>query len=95
MANGKGTVVIDFGASPGSNEASVVVSAAGISAASVVDTFIMADDTSVDHTASDHRYLSVLAGFTCGTPTTGSFTLYATSIHKLTGKYTVHYVWAD
>lgn len=95
MAQGIGTTTVDFGA--GSNEASVSVTGqTGISATSKADAFVMADDTTVDHTASDHRYLAALAGLTCGTPTAGTgFTIYATSTQKLEGTYQVRWVWAD
>lgn len=95
MAQGIGTATLDFGA--GSNEASVSVTGqTGISATSKADAFVMADDTTVDHTASDHRYLAALAGFTCGTPTAGTgFTIYATSTQKLEGTYKVRWAWAD
>lgn len=95
MATAIGTATIDFGA--GANEASVAVTGqTTISATSKVDVFIMADDTTGDHTASDHRYLAALAGFTCGTPTAATgFTIYATSMHVLVGTFAVRWVWAD
>ena len=95
MATGQGTEVINFGAFPGSNETSVVVSAPGITAGSKAEAFMMGDDTSADHTASDHRYAAALMGLTCGTPGTGSFTIYARSIEKLQGQFSVRFVWAD
>lgn len=97
MATGLGTATIDFGAAPGSNEASVAVTGqTSISSTSDVEAYVMGDDTSTDHTASDHRYFSVLVGLTCGTPTTGTgFTIYARSTEKLTGQWSVRWVWAD
>lgn len=97
MATGQGTATIDFGAFPGSNEASVAVTGQGsISATSKVEAFVMADDTTSDHTAADHKYLPQIASFTCGTPTAGTgFTLYGRSIHKLQGTFTLRWVWAD
>lgn len=95
MATGTGSAVVDFGT--GANEASVAVTGqSSITALSKVDAFIMADDTTSDHTASDHRYLACLAGLTCGTPTASTgFTIYATSTQKLQGTYQVRWVWAD
>lgn len=95
MATGQGTATIDFGA--GDNEASVAVTGIGtISATSKAEAFVMADDSSSSHTANDHRYFGSLANLTCGTPTASTgFTIYARSIHKLTGTWTVRYVWAD
>ena len=96
MANGTGTATIDFGAAPGANEASVVVTGiTGITAGSKAEAWVMADDTSADHTASDHRYFPVFAALTCGTPVADDgFTIYARSTQKLTGEWTVRYVWA-
>ena len=92
--SGTGTATIDFGS--GSNEASVVVSVAEILGTSKVESWVMADDTSADHTASDHRYFPVFASLTCGTPTAAvGFTIYARSTEKLTGAWTVRYVWAE
>lgn len=97
MANNQGTATIDFGASPGANEASIAVTGqTTISATSKCESFIMADDTTSDHTASDHRYLAALAGLTCGTPTAGTgFTIYATSLEKLIGTFKLRWVWTD
>ena len=92
--SGTGTAIIDFGA--GSNEAQVDVPALEILGTSKAESWVMADDTSTDHTASDHRYFPVFASLTCGTPSAGvGFTIYARSTQKLTGSWAVRYVWAD
>jgi predicted glycoside hydrolase/deacetylase ChbG (UPF0249 family) len=97
MASGQTTVIIDFGAYPGSNEASVVVTGqTSISSTSKAEAFIMADDTTTNHTASDHRYVGLFLNLTCGTPTTGSgYTIYGRSSEKLTGQFSIRTVWAD
>lgn len=97
MATGLGTATIDFGSFPGSNEASVAVTGQGaISATSKADAYVMGDDTTGDHDASDHRYFDMLCGLTCGTPTAATgFTIYATSSQPLEGTYQVRWVWAD
>lgn len=97
MATGQGTATIDFGAFPGSNEASIAVTGqTTIAATSKVEAFVMADDTTTDHTASDHRYFAALAGLSCGTPTAGTgFTIYARSAEKLQGTFALRWVWAD
>jgi hypothetical protein len=97
MATGTGTATINFGAFPGSNEATVVVSGQGtISATSKAEAWVMGDDSTADHTARDHRYFDVFCGLTCGTPTAATgFTIYATSQQKLQGTYKVRWVWAD
>jgi hypothetical protein len=95
MASGLGTAILDFGA--GSNEASAVVSdQSSISATSDTAVFVMGDDTTVDHSASDHRYFNALVGLCCGTPSAGTgFTIYAASPYKLSGTYAVRWVWTD
>lgn len=97
MASATGTATIDFGFAPGSNEASVSVTGQGtIQATSKADAFVMADDTSSSHTASDHRYFETFASLSCGTPSAGvGFTIYARSHQKLTGTWTVRWVWTD
>ena len=56
----------------------------------------MADDTTVDHTAKDHRYSAAVVGLTCGTPTAGvGFTIYGYTPQKLEKTYQVRWVWAD
>ena len=98
MPSGTGTATIDFGASAvGVNEASVAVTGQGsISATSKAEAFVMADDTTADHSANDHRYFGRFATLTCGTPTSGTgFTIYATSEHRLSGTWSVRWVWAD
>ena len=97
MATATGTATIDFGSDPGTNEAFVdVTGQSTISATSKVDAFIMAHDTSSNHTASDHRWFSCVVGLTCGTPTAATgFRIYATSQQKLSGQYAVRWVWAD
>ena len=95
--NGTGTAIIDFGAFPGSNEASVaVIGQTTISVTSKVEAWVMGDDTTSDHTANDHRYFALLCGLTCGTPTAGTgFTIYGRSSEKLQGTFALRWVWSD
>lgn len=97
MATGQGTATLDFGASPGSSEASAAVTGQGsILATSKAEAYIMGEDTSSSHTAADHRYVTALMGLTCGTPTVGvGFTIYGRALDKLEGTWSVRYVWAD
>lgn len=91
---GTGVATLDFGT--GSNEAFVSVVVPEILDTSKAESWVMGDDYSTDHTANDHRYFPLLACLTCGTPTTGiGFTIYARSLQKLTGTWTIRYVWAD
>jgi hypothetical protein len=97
MATAQGTATLDFGAYPGSNEASVAVTGEGsIQATSKAEAYVMGDDTSSDHTAADHRYLAGFVGLSCGTPAAGTgFTIYARSTQKLQGTFAVRWIWAD
>jgi hypothetical protein len=93
---GKGIATIDFGAFPGSQEASVVVTGeSAILADSAADAFVMASDYTTDHTASDHAYLKIFASFSPGDVVAGSgFTIHARSQYKLQGTFKVRWVWA-
>ena len=98
MANATGTATVNFGALPGACEGSVAVTGqAAISATSLVEAFVMADDSTIDHSASDHRWLQALGvSVTCGTPAAGTgFTIYVNSIFELAGQWKVRWVWSD
>ncbi len=97
MASNIGNATLDFGAAPGSNEASVTVTGeAAILATSVAEAYVMGDDSTADHTAADHRYVAGFLGLTCGTPTVATgFTIYGRSEHKLEGEFKVRWVWTD
>ena len=95
MASATGTATLNFAA--GSNEATVVVSGqTTISATSKASAYVMADDTTGDHSARDHRYFATLCGLSCSTPVAAtSFSIFARSPHKLNGTFLVRWVWAD
>jgi len=89
-----GTATIDFGAFPGSNEASVSFVDASIGATAKVEAYFMAADTTVDHTANDHKYAPVFISLTAE-PTDGvGGTIYARSPEKMQDTFAVRYVWA-
>lgn len=94
---GFGSINIDFGSGTGSNEASVTVTGQTlISGSSVAVAAVNADGVTSNHSASDHKYISVFIGLTCGASTAGSgFTIYARSIHKLTGLVSLDYWWSN
>jgi len=89
-----GTATIDFGAYPGSNEASVaVIGQAGILAGSHVRVWVTRT-TSADHTESDHAYLPEFASFVPGSIVAATgFTIYGRSIHKMQGTFTLNWAW--
>ena len=57
-----GTAIVDFGAFPGDDDASLTVSAPGIAVSSLVEAWIM-PATTADHSPDEHRLetLSVMA----------------------------------
>jgi len=97
MATAQGTAILDFGAFPGSHEASVTVTGqTAILATSKASAYFMGDDTTATHTADDHQWAAMLAGLTCGTPTAATgFTVRARSHERLTGTFQTRWVWAD
>ena len=91
-----GTAEIDFGAlgSNGANEASIAVTGqSAILSTSSAEAWIMREP-STNHTANDQAYIASFTSITCGVPTDGiGFTIYGTSLEKLTGKVKVRWVW--
>jgi hypothetical protein len=92
----KGSATLDFGASPGSSEASVTITGqASIALTSTCRAFILGDATSADHTASDHRYAAILIGLTTGNIVAGTgFTIYGRGLDKLEGEFTINWEWS-
>lgn len=89
-----GTATIDFGAFPGSNEASVAFADAAVSAGSVVKAWFTADSVTADHTANDHKYAPVFINLTA-LPTAGvGGTIYARSEEKMQGQWLVNWEWS-
>ena len=95
MAIEKGISEVDFGFS--GNEAQVVVtSQTSILVGDHIEAYVMAGDTTTDHTAEDHRWFAAFVGITCGTIVAStSFTIYVKSIYDLTGKYKIRWVRAS
>ncbi len=89
-----GAGVIDFGAYPGSNEASLIIyGQTDILADSETDAWISAVATA-DHTLGDHTYAAALVGVSTGTLAAGTgFTIYARSVEKMQGTFTVQWAW--
>jgi hypothetical protein len=90
-----GAAELDFGAFPGTNEASVTFADTNVITTSKVEAFFMAGDTTTDHTAADHRYAGLFIALTA-LPTNGvGGTIYGRSADKMTGKFAVRWIWAD
>jgi len=97
MATGQGTVTFDFGAAPGTNVTSAVVSDAGIGAASNVELYLMGTDSTADHNTIEHQMLP-LGGLSVQAIARSAgvgFTAQAMSLLRLTGEFKARYVWAD
>ena len=95
MASGTGSIEIDFGGHPGANETSVgITGLAGITPAAFCEAWFMGNTSTADHTTADHAYAPTFIGLTCGNIVAGTgFTINARSHHKMTGKFSVSYVW--
>lgn len=91
---GMGTATIDFGAFPGSHEASVNFVDATVGAASAVEAYFMSADTTSQHTAQDHKYAGLFIAL-AAQPTAGvGGAIHARAIDKMIGQYAVRWVWA-
>jgi hypothetical protein len=86
-----GSAILDFGT--GINETSVTFADAAILAGSKVEAFFMGSDTSVDHTANDHKYAPVFIGLTASANAGVGGIIYARSEQKMTGQWAVNWVW--
>jgi hypothetical protein len=84
-----GTATIDFGAFPGSNEASVTFTNAAVGAA--VSPFFASNDTTTDHTANDHKYAAMLVQLSTQTTPGVGGVIHARSQHKMQGTFDVRY----
>jgi hypothetical protein len=89
----QGTATLNF--STGENEATVAVTGQDdITTEAKVKAWIMADDTTADHTANDHRFIGLVLTVTCGNIVAGTgFTIYGMSLYGLEGQYKVRWMW--
>ncbi len=91
---GAGIATIDFGTSPGSNEASVVIIGQTLLADDMAVNVEVAYATNGSHTPNDHRYAALFIRLVTGPIVPGvGFTIYATSTEKMVGTFTVKYSW--
>ena len=89
-----GTGTIAFGAAPGLNETTLVITGqTAIAANSLAEAFVM-EEVLGAKTANDHGYMNLFVRLTCGALVAGTgFTIYAKSKEKMTGSFTVKWVW--
>lgn len=94
--NVTGYAILDFGNFPGTNNASVVVTGqTQILSTAALSVYVNGEDTTTDHSAQDHRLLPTLAHISVGNITNGSgFTIYATSLEKLSGTFKIRWAWS-
>lgn len=96
MASAVGTATINFGAWPGTNEASVAVAGqSAIGALSYTAAFLMAEASGA-HTVSDAAYAATWLALTADAATAGvGFTVRARTAYTFTGTFVVRWVWSD
>jgi hypothetical protein len=97
MANGKGTVVFDFGTGAGSTRAVTTgVTATGMSATSDLEIFIDGTLSTAAHNADEHRLIgSIGFGAYPTSKGTNTFDAEAISTLQLTGTVACRFVFAD
>jgi hypothetical protein len=92
-----GQTVVDFGAAPGSDRATVAVTGqTGILASSLCESWLDATvAATADHSPDEHSMASTQVGITCQAIVAGTgFTIVAASaIGPITGKFNVAWVW--
>ena len=89
-----GTAEIDFGAWPGSNEASVAVTGQTAIAVGSDIVAVVSRESTADHTVGDATYAALLVGLSVGNIVAGTgFTIYARSLEKMQGKFAVRWLW--
>ena len=94
MATGVGTAVIDFGSSSGGTNvvSTDVTGQTGITTSSHVEAWLMGD-TTAGHNSYEHAVVPI--NLTCGNLINATgFTITAVSEWRLTGTFTVHWVWS-
>lgn len=88
-----GSATLDFGAFPGSAEASIAVAAATVGAGTKAWAYFRGDDTSTSHTAADHRYAPAFINLTVAVTAGVGLTIYGRCLDNLQGTWTVRYGW--
>jgi len=86
-----GQATIDFGAWPGSNEASVLIPNESASSDWYVNAYIMSNDSTDDHDATDHQYIGNFMTLTAKSEDETGITIMATSPYKLQGTFKLRY----
>ena len=92
MAN-KGTAVLNFGSAPGTNYViTTVTGETSILSGSVAEAYLMAQSTAT-HNSYEHSIVPIT--LRCGNVVASTgFDIIASSEFRLTGTFTVNWVWA-
>jgi len=89
-----GTATLNFGSAPGSTVATVAVTGqTGILSGSHVEAWIQGTDSTATHNAVEHETVPLVVRITSLVAGTG-FTIRASGEWRLTGTFTVHWVWS-
>lgn len=88
-----GTVTLDFGAFPGSNEASVTFADTKVTTGTNIIPYFAGNDTSTNYTANDHKYASIFIGLTAAANNGVGGIIYARSAEKMQGQWTARYTY--
>lgn len=90
-----GTATVDFGATPGTNQATVdVVGQASIDATAHVEVWIQGSDSTSDHNAYEHEMVPMTTRIRNLTPGVG-FTIVCTTELRLTATWKLRWVWVN
>lgn len=89
-----GTALLDFGAAPGTNLVSTVVTGQTlIESTSIAKAFLNKSSTA-DHNEAEHEVIGMDLVLTCGDIVPGSsFTIYAYTELRLTGSFRINWEW--
>lgn len=89
-----GTATLTFGSAPGTNNVTTTVTGqAAITTGSNCEAFMMGNDSTATHTAYEHQLVPMT--LRCGNIVAGTgFDIVAYSDFRLTGTFTVRWVWA-
>lgn len=95
MASGVGTLTLNFGSAPGTNIVSTAVTGQTlIGAGSGVEAYLMGIDSTATHNAYEHAIAPIKLSCIALVAGTG-FTIQGSSEQRLTGTFSVRWVWSD
>ena len=90
---GVGVLVVDFGAFPGSNTATVTSTVNGMGIGAIVAPSFTSASAVENHTIKDHLYLPIFVSLSGKNVVTDTVSVTAVSQHKIVGKFNINYIW--